>query len=574
MRISIALKIFVIMLAVLLLMAVVAAITTREARKVGGQLDRAIEAYIPAYAALARADIRSLEQALALRRLVIAELAGGTDEATRARLRSVFDDKGAENARELAIARRLIAGEIASRSPLTDVAALAQLDARLEFLQQQRDAYEAQVSATLAQVADGDRHGSLGELDRLEALRDDLNRRLEQARTGMRELMVAAAARTRAEQERVTQISIVVTALAAILGITLSAIMTIALVRPVKRLVAGTRAIEAGTLDIEIPVTSSDEIGGLTTAFNRMVKELRAKARIRDTFGKYVDPRIVAGLIERPELAPEGERRTMTIFFCDMRNFTALGEQLTPRNLVTLTNRYLTVMSEPVREQGGILDKYVGDSIMAYWGPPFTDDEAQAERACLAALDVVQRLPSFLGELPELTGIRRGLPDIGLRIGIATGPVLVGNIGSEAMKSYTVLGASVNLAARLERANKHYGTAILVSEATAAMVEDAVEMREVDIVIAIGRQEPERIFEVMARKGALDERSHKLRALYQEALSAYRRRDWDAARAGFVAALEIMPADGPSQVMLSHIAWWAANPPAADWAGAWTLTEK
>jgi class 3 adenylate cyclase len=573
-RVSIALKIFLVVLAVLVLMAAVAALTTWEARKAGTQLDRAVDTYIPAYAALARADVRSLEQALAVRRLVIADLAGSADDGLRARLRSEFEAKGEDRARELATARRLIGAEIASTSPFVDLPALAQLDARLEVLEDERGAYDAQVAAVLAKLAGGDRLDLIAELDRLEDLRDDLNTRLEQARTTMRELMLAAASQTRAEQARVVQISIVVSVLAAILGLGLAAVMTAALVRPVKRLLAGTRAIETGTLDIEIPVTSSDEIGGLTTAFNHMVGELRATARIRDTFGKYVDPRIVAGLIDRPELAPEGERRTMTVFFCDMKGFSALGEQLTPRNLVAVTNRYLSVMSEPVRAQGGILDKYIGDAIMAYWGPPFTEGAAQAGGACLAALEMVGRLRPFLDELPELTGLRRGLPDLGLRVGIATGPVLVGNIGSEVMKSYTVLGGSVNLAARLEGANKQYGTAILVSEATAAMVEDIVELREIDLVIAIGMQESERVFEVMARKGTLDERSQELRACYQAALSSYRRRDWDAARTAFAAALDIMPSDGPSQTLLARLDGWASNPPPSDWTGVWRLTEK
>ena len=241
---------------------------------------------------------------------------------------------------------------------------------------------------------------------------------------------------------------------------------------------------------------------------------------------------------------------------------------------MALTNRYLTVMSEPVKAQGGILDKYIGDAIMAYWGPPFTEGEAQAERACVAALEMMDRLPSLLGELPELTGLRRGLPDLGLRIGIATGPVLVGNIGSEVMKSYTVLGGSVNLAARLEGANKHYGTAILVSEATASMVQDMVELREVDTIVAIGKQEPERVFEVMGRTGTLDERRQQLRTRYEDALAAYRRQDWATARTGFTAALEIVPGDGASRALLAHLDWWVANPPPTDWSGAWQLTEK
>lgn len=574
MRISIAFKIFLIVLALLVLMATVAAVTTREADKVAGRLDRVVETYIPAYAALARADVRSLEQALALRRLVIGDLAGIVDDASRTQWRAQFDAKGAEKEQELAIARRLLAAEIASAEPLADVATVARLDALVEFIEQQRDAYNDQVGAMLDRLESGDRPALVSELDRLEAFRDDLNQRLEEARSGMRDLLRTATAETQSEQRRVTQISIVVTVLAAILGMALAAIMTLALIRPVKRLVAGTHAVEAGTLDIEIPVTSSDEIGGLTTAFNHMVKELRAKARIRETFGKYVDPRIVAGLIDRPELAPEGERRTMTVFFCDMKNFTALGEHLTPKNLVALTNRYLTVMSQPLQEQGGIIDKYIGDAIMGYWGPPFTEDHVQAERACLAALDVVGRLPAFIAELPELTGLRRGLPDVGLRIGIATGAVLVGNIGSETMKSYTVLGGTVNFASRLERANKHYGTAILISEATAATVDAAVELREIDIIVAVGKLEPERIFEVMARKGMLEERAHDLRQRYRDALVAYRRRDWPAARASLTAALAIAPGDGPSQALLIHVDWWTANPPPPNWAGEWTLTEK
>src|SRR6185369_12358185 len=378
MRVSIALKIFVIVIALLLLMTAVAAISTHEARKVGDLLDRATEGYIPAYTALARADIRSLEQALALRRLVIIDLTGG-DAAARERERTAFAAKDEEAGKELATARQLIATEIANPSPFADVVALARLDTRLELLQNARSAHGLEVKALLASVAGGDATQATEALKRIDAMRDELNRQLEEVRTQMRQLMLDAARRTRVEQNRVVVISIVVTVLAAIIGIALAGVMTIALLRPVKRLLAGTRAVEAGAFDIDIPVTSSDEIGRLTVAFNHMVGELRAKARIRDMFGKYVDPRIVESLIERPSLtALEGERRTMTVFFCDLMGFSALGESLTPKNLVTVTNRYLTVMSEPVRAQGGILDKYIGDAIMAYWGPPFTEGEAQA----------------------------------------------------------------------------------------------------------------------------------------------------------------------------------------------------
>src|SRR5258708_32067498 len=195
------------------------------------------------------------------------------------------------------------------------------------------------------------------------------------------------------------------------LGLTIAAAVTLGLVRPVRRLLDGTAAVEGGALDTVIPITSRDEIGRLTRSFNSMVGELRLKAQIQETFGKYVDPRIVAGLIDRPELTDvRGSRREMTILFCDMRDFTTFSEGMTPAGLVNVLNRYLTLISEPIRHNNGIIDKDIGDGIMAYWGPPFTVAEEQVRLACLAALDQLARLAAFRAELPQPTGIKRGLP--------------------------------------------------------------------------------------------------------------------------------------------------------------------
>src|SRR5438105_3398064 len=237
----------------------------------------------------------------------------------------------------------------------------------------------------------------------------------------------------------------------------------------------------------------SARIGRLTQSFNSMVGELRIKAQIRETFGKYVDPRIVAGLIDRPELTDaKGSRREMTILFCDMKGFTTFSEGMTPAALVAVLNRYMTVMSEPVRRHSGIIDKYIGDAIMAFWGPPFTGADEQARLACLAALDQVAGFAAFRAELPDLIGFKRGFPEIDMRIGIATGDVVVGSIGSEQTRNYTVIGDTVNLASRLEGANKTYGTRVLISEATTHLAGDTVEMREIDSVLVVGKTEPRR----------------------------------------------------------------------------------
>ena len=261
--------------------------------------------------------------------------------------------------------------------------------------------------------------------------------------------------------------------------------------RPVRRLLAGTAAVEQGALDTVVPVTSRDEIGRLTASFNNMVTELRVKAQIRETFGKYVDPRIVAGLIDRPELAdPGGSRREMTILFCDMQNFTGFSEEMTPAALVTVMNRYLTVMSEPVREHNGIIDKYLGDGIMAFWGPPFTAADEHARLACLAGLDQLACLEAFDAELPHLTGFRRGLGEGAGADRHCDRRGRRRQYRIELTRS-TVIGDTVNLASRLDGACKSYGQRALISEATQREVGDAVELREIDTVLVRGKTEPE-----------------------------------------------------------------------------------
>ena len=412
-------------------------------------------------------------------------------------------------------------------------------------------------------------------LAELDEWRDDFDRKIDAARSEMRRLAGAAIVGTRAYQRRVVAIGVALLAIAAALGLTVAAAVTFGLVRPVRRLLLGTAAVEGGALDTVVPITSRDEIGRLTQSFNSMVGELRLKAQIRDTFGKYVDPRIVAGLIDRPELTDaKGSRREMTIFFCDMKEFTTFSEGVTPAALVNVLNRYMTMMSEPVRHNNGIIDKYIGDGIMAFWGPPFTAAEEHPGLACLAALDQLATFAAFRAELPELTGLRRGLPEIDIRIGIATGDVVVGNIGSEQTRNYTVIGDTVNLASRLEGANKTYGTRALINETTNHFAADLVETREIDQVLVVGKTEPQRIFELLGRKGEVAEERLKLRDAFDEALAAYRRKEWQEARAAFENCLKIMPGDGPSNLFLGRIAQFCTAAPSPDWDGVWSLVEK
>jgi len=575
MRIPIGLKIFGIAVGLLILMTAVALLSMRMTRTVDGQLAIIDQNYFPAYVALAQANIRSVEESAYVRRLLLAIAEAGDNAAKRAELGQKVAKSGKASDERIADARQYINRQIADPLDFDDNIALARLDDKIEDLQDERHRYEGILGNLLAAAEAGNKPVAGELLGELDDLRDDFDHRIDAARNEMRRLASAAIVGTRAYQRRVVTIGVALLAIAALLGLTLAAAVTLGLVRPVRRLLHGTAAVEHGALDTVVPITSRDEIGSLTQSFNSMVGELRVKARIRDTFGKYVDPRIVAGLIDRPEVTnAKGSRRQMTILFCDMKGFTAFSEGMTPGALVNVLNRYMTVMSEPVRHNNGIIDKYIGDGIMAFWGPPFTGTEDHSGLACLAALDQLAGVVGFRAELPELTGLRHGFPEVDIRIGIATGDVVVGNIGSEQTRNYTVIGDTVNLASRLEGANKTYGTRVLVSEETSRFAADVVETREIDQVLVVGKTEPERVFELLGRKGEVASERLALRDAFNEALADYRRKNWERARTGFEGCLTIEPGDVPSKVFLGRIAQFCTAAPSPDWDCVWSLVEK
>jgi adenylate cyclase len=559
----------------IVLMVITAILSMVWVIEVGDRLQELTNSYIPAYGDLARANIRSLERALALRRMVIEKIQSPPSSDKAADIRDVFDTKGVEVEREEQAARTLIHDLIEKGATFGNATALTRLDSRIDSaMADTRRELNAEIERLLAALDAGDAKATADGLERVDALRDDLNHKLDSIRADMLAIVKADAAMTVHKQRQAMLIAAILTALAAALGFVFAALVSSGMARPVRRLLEGARAVEAGRLDETLTVTSQDEIGHLTTAFNRMVEQLRHKERMRETFGKYVDPRIVEGLIDRPTLAVDGQRRVMTVLFCDVKGFSGASEGLTPQGLVKVMNRYFSVMSAPIRDHGGVIDKYIGDAIMAYWGPPFTENADQARLACLAALDMLERVVSLRAEFPELLGLRSLPISFDIRVGIATGEALVGSIGSELMMSYTVMGDTVNLASRLEGANKRYGGRVLVSAATIAGADDAIETREIDRVVLLGQTQPQAVFEIMGRKGELAPALVELRTHYSEGLAAYRARDWDEARRAFAAALECVPNDGPSMTFIERIDGLATNPPGDGWDGSWHLEQK
>lgn len=572
---SIRRKIVGIALGLIVLMLVTSILSMVMSSQVGVLLDELTNRYIPAYGDLARANIRSLERSVALRRMVMMKMQASSDEeAYAARLRE-FEEADRKIEEEAEGARKLINAIIDDPRTPSDNAALARIEIRIEtaVTELRRDLNEDHAKL-LKQVDAKQMAEARGTLEHIDAIRDQFNRKFDAIRADMLTQVFASTSQVMSHQRQAIIVSGIVTLLAAIVGFAFALLVSGGITRPVRLLLAGTRQVEAGRFDKTIAVSTQDEIGELAAAFNRMIEQLRHNERIRETFGRYIDPKVVQGLIERPEVAIDGQRRVMTIMFCDMSGFTSMSEGMTPRGLVKVMNHYFTVMSAPIRSNRGVIDKYIGDAIMAYWGPPFIEEDEPALLAGCAAIDMADQVPALQKQLPDLLGIRAMPVPCDLRIGIATGEVLTGSIGSELMMSFTVMGDAVNLASRLEAVNKVYGTRILISQATADAVGERLELREIDRLAVAGQSAPQAIFEVMARAGVLTAAQDSLRTHYAEGLAAYRARRFDEARAAFNAALEAVPGDGPSRALLARIAQFEVNPPDERWDGAWRLEQK
>ncbi|MBL8905808.1 MAG: HAMP domain-containing protein [Rhizobiales bacterium] len=572
---SIANRIFFITAILLALMAGVTVLNAVMSTRVGSLITVVGKTYLPAYGELARSHIRALEQAFMLREAAIARLEDSPDEAAIEQMLNSAEEFGTQSERELANARDAISAHVASEVRFGDDLELGRLDGHVDDMLKDREHFKRAVSNFVAALKANDRASMESALRQLDLERAKLNEHLEDTRTHMLAISEHAVSVARADQQRVIFLTFVTLLIAASIGFILAARLARNLVASMKSLMSATEAIERGKFDSELPVTSDDEIGKLTRAFNLMIGELKLKEKIRDTFGKYVDPKVVAGLIERPELTGSGgDRRNMTVYFCDMKGFTSLSEEITPASLVTLLNRYFTLMSEEIRKRGGVVDKYMGDAVMAFWGPPFVAADQQAQLACEAALAQIGRFESFIAEVPELLGYKKFVPNIGIRIGIATGDVIVGNIGSSVSMNYTVMGDTVNTASRVEGINRVYGTRILINEATAQAVRGHFQLREVDRIVVKGRSVPVSVFEVLGASAAETADSATLIERYESGLAAYRTRDWTTAAAHFRACLDIVRDDGPAHAMLARIAEFQTDPPPPDWDGAFTMHEK
>ena len=299
--------------------------------------------------------------------------------------------------------------------------------------------------------------------------------------------------------------------------------------------------------------------------FMLVFEDITTEKRVKSTMAKYMDRELADKLLEGGELA--GTTQEATVLFSDIRNFTGMTETFGARETVAMLNDYFSEMVEVVSTRRGMLDKYIGDAIMAVFGTPFPGPN-DADNAVSAAIEMMEKLRAF-----NRARALRGLPPIDIRLGVNTGEVIAGNIGSPKRVDYTVIGDSVNLASRLESANKFYGTGILISEYTRRVLQHDYPLRELDLLRVKGREEPVAVYQVL--EIGEDGKDAKVACnAFSAGLTCYRARDWAGAAHHFGEALNACADDHPARLFLDRSEYYRNTAPDESWDGVWTLTEK
>lgn len=307
----------------------------------------------------------------------------------------------------------------------------------------------------------------------------------------------------------------------------------------------------------------------ITLTAYKYLAESRQKRFIRSAFSTYLAPTVVKKLIESPDgLVLGGEERDITAFFSDVQGFTSISEKLTPAELVELLNEFLTEMTDIILAYEGTVDKFEGDAIIAFFGAP-NELENQAETAALTCIRMQKRLRELREKWKS-----EDRPELKMRIGLCTGPAVVGNMGSRNRMDYTMMGDTVNTAARLEGVNKIYGIYTLVCENTFQKASNRVAGREIDAINVVGKNEPVVVYQLLGLPEDLNENILNTIQHYAKGLRLYRQAHWDQAIEAFTSALRITPDDGPSLAMIERCREYRISPPPEGWNGSYTMKTK
>ena len=560
-------------IALLLLFAAALAITLYMVKDSDDEVSGILEYHIPILTHLNSLDVITYEiEVIAHRLMDEAKPSQKRIEETLARsqkcrqeITSIFEET-----------KRLSeAGSKDARNDLADRLEMARMVGEIDSLKSEVDRFSEAATLPVVLMTQGksaEAQKAIGDLQNYEYL-DPI---ITSARKKSNQLALDSLRETRANIFSIIWTNAVLFLSASLLGLFVFLLITGRLQTAFRRLTSAFHETADGKYSDPLPITSGDEIGELTSSFNTMVDQLKSKEKLREAFGQFLDPRIVANVVNPAtgELRQTAERRTVTIFFSDIAGFSGIGEQLTADTVVRLLNRYFTAATEVIRRNHGIVDKFIGDAVMAFWASPFSEGETHARDACLACLEMRSAFAAIANDISNITGLRRNLPKFHVRVALATGEALIGTVGSDTTKSFTVIGDTVNIASRLEGVNKIYGTDLIINEDCFHLAEQDVEAREIDLLTVYGKTEPVRIYELLGKIGELDSSTSQLRDTFATALQKYREQKWTEAEKEFRNCLAIRKNDGPSLEFLTRIATFVRTPPPQNWNGVWQTASK
>ena len=560
-------------IALLLLFAAALAITLYMVKDSDDEVSGILEYHLPILTKLNSLDVITYEIELIAHRLMneakpsqkrIEEI-HARNKKCRQEITSIFEET-----------KRLSeAGSKDARNDLVDRLEMARMVGEIDSLKSEVDRFSEAASLPvelMIQAKYAEAQKAIGNLQNYEYL-DPI---ITSVRKKSNQLALDSLRETRANIFSIIWTNAVLFLSASLLGLFVFLLITGRLQTAFRRLTSAFHETADGKYSDPLPITSGDEIGELTSSFNTMVDQLKSKEKLREAFGQFLDPRIVANVVNPAtgELRQTAERRTVTIFFSDIAGFSGIGEQLTADTVVRLLNRYFTAATEVIRRNHGIVDKFIGDAVMAFWASPFSEGETHARDACLACLEMRSAFAAIANDISNITGLRRNLPKFHVRVALATGEALIGTVGSDTTKSFTVIGDTVNIASRLEGVNKIYGTDLIINEDCFHLAEQNVEAREIDLLTVYGKTEPVRIYELLGKIGELDSSTSQLRDTFATALQKYREQKWTEAEKEFQNCLAIRKNDGPSLEFLTRIATFVRTPPPQNWNGVWQTASK
>lgn len=345
-------------------------------------------------------------------------------------------------------------------------------------------------------------------------------------------------------------------------------------VQKIKRIIRSAEEVGRGNLGVEFEHGGSDEFGNLTVALNTMVSGLNEREKIRGILGSMIDPVVVNEAMKDMQALKRGSEKNITAFFSDIASFSAISEKLSSPDLAALLNEYLSAMTIILKEHEGVLDKYIGDAIVGIFNSP-VDVEDHAYKAAMASIKMQAKLVDLR---KQWVAEKKYIPEaqtMKFRIGLNTGLAKVGFMGTDALASYTMMGDTVNLAARLEAAGKDYGVSILASDAIYEQIKGRIFTRRIDVVRVKGKTQPVTLYQIICPKGKEKDHHADFVDRYEKGLDAYLQRSWDAAIGYFNEAQQILNAsDKSSKLLIERCRTYKTTPPPPNWDGVFTRETK